>query len=86
MTIFVVTLYILWRFVRRSETWPIWIVAFIGVSVFGGAVASDPITQGGLKGGDTALATGVIAYWTGCLSLVSWLAAMTLVWLFRART
>ena len=86
LTLFVVATYILWRFVSRGEIWAIWIVTFIGIGVFGGAVGSDPITRGGLRDGETALATGVIAYWTGWLSLVSWVAGMALVWWHGARS
>jgi hypothetical protein len=80
LTLFVVALFILWRFVGRGKRWAFWIVTFIGIGVFGGAVASDPLTSGGLRAGDTALATGEIAYWSGWIALAGWLIGMGLVW------
>lgn len=78
LTLFVVNTVLLLRCVRRGESWAWWLVTFIGVGVFGGAVASDPLTHGGLKAGDTALATGVIAYWAGWASLTLWIVGMLL--------
>ena len=79
-TMFIVCTYILWRFVKQGENWAWWIVTFIGIGVFGGAVASDPLSGGGLKQGETALATGMIAYWSGWATLAIWLFGM---WLAR---
>lgn len=79
LTMFVVTLVLLWGHVKRGDSVAWWLVTFIGVGVFGGAVASDPLTHGGLRAGDTAMATGEIAYWAGWFSLVTWVIGMLLV-------
>ena len=78
LTLFAVNEVLLWRFVRLGYSWAWWLVTFIGVGVFGGAVAGDPLTSGGLRHGDTALATGEIAYWSGWASLVGWIIGMVL--------
>ena len=79
LTLFTVNLVLLWRFYKQGEPWLLWTIAFIGVGVFGGAVASDPLTYGGLRQGDTALATGEIAYWSGWAALVSWIIGAILL-------
>jgi hypothetical protein len=81
LTLFVVNQVLLFRFARHGFSWAWWLVTFIGVGVFGGAVAADPLTNHGLRQGHTALATGEIAYWTGWAALVTWLIGM---WLLRS--
>lgn len=80
LTMFVVNQVLLLRYVRRGDRRAWWLLTFIGIGVFGGAVAADPLTGGGLRAGDTALATGVIAYWAGWASLVTWLIGMVPLW------
>lgn len=79
LTLFVVNCVLLFRYVIRGDMCAWWLVAFIGVGVFGGAVASDPLTNHGLREGHTALATGEIAYWSGWAALVTWTIGMMLI-------
>jgi hypothetical protein len=79
LTLFVVNCVLLFRYVKRGDVCAWWLVAFIGVGVFGGAVASDPLTHHGLREGHTALATGEIAYWSGWFALVTWTIAMLMI-------
>jgi hypothetical protein len=72
LTLFIVNFILLWRFAKQAESWALWTIAFIGLGIFGGAVASDPLTDGGLRLGETALATGEIAYWSGWAALAGW--------------
>ena len=39
MTLFVVNLVLLWRYVRQRDPIAWWLVTFMGIGVFGGAVA-----------------------------------------------
>ena len=79
LTLFVVNQVLLFRYVWRGDACAWWLVTFIGIGVFGGAVGSDPLTHGGLRHGETALATGEIAYWAGWASLCTWLMGMALL-------
>jgi len=79
LTLFVVCSVLLLRNVKRGDMCAWWLVAFIGVGVFGGAVAADPLTNHGLRQGRTALATGEIAYWAGWASLITWTIGMILI-------
>lgn len=79
LTLFVIAIILMWRYVDHGDRLAWWIVTLIGVGIFGGAVAADPLTEGGLRDGETALVSGTIAYWSGWLGLVSWLVAMMLV-------
>ena len=79
LTLFVVNQVLLFRhFKGQRDPWAWWLVTFIGIGVFGGAVASDPLTAGGLRHGHTAMATGEIAYWSGWGSLSAWIIGMLL--------
>ena len=79
LTLFTITVILMWRYVDHGDRLAWWIVTLIGIGIFGGAVAADPLTDGGLREGETALVSGTVAYWSGWLGLVSWLIAMTLV-------
>ncbi len=57
LTLFVVNQVLLFRYVKQNDFCAWWLVTFIGIGVLGGAVAS--LTDGGLRAGDTAMATGV---------------------------
>ena len=79
LTLFVVNCVLLFCYVKRGDSCAWWLVTFIGVGVFGGAVAGDPLTNHGLREGHTALATGEIAYWSGWFALITWIIGMLLI-------
>lgn len=79
LTMFAVTLVLLWRHVKRRDPWAWGLVTFIGIGVFGGAVVNDPLTDHGLVHGATAITSGRVAYWAGWLALVGWVSGMLLV-------
>ncbi len=79
LTLFTITIILMWRYVDHGDRLAWWIVTLVGIGIFGGAVAADPLTDGGLREGETALVSGPVAYAAGWLGLVSWLVAMTLV-------
>lgn len=79
LTLFTITIILMWRYVDHGDRLAWWIVTLVGIGIFGGAVTADPLTEGGLRDGETALVSGTVAYWSGWLGLVSWLVAMTLV-------
>jgi hypothetical protein len=80
LTLFIVGTVLLLRYVKARDRCAWWLVVIIGVGVFGGAVAADPLTSHGLREGHTALATGEIAYWSGWAALVGWTFGMILIW------
>jgi hypothetical protein len=79
LTLFTITIILMWRYVDHGDRLAWWIVTLVGIGIFGGAVAADSLTRGGLREGETALVSGTVAYWSGWLGLVSWLVAMILV-------
>jgi hypothetical protein len=79
LTLFAVTLVLLRHFAKRAESWSLGAIAFVGLGVFGGAVGADPLTIHGLRQGHTALATGVIAYWSGWAALFCWAVGVLLM-------
>jgi hypothetical protein len=42
LTLFVVNQVLLFRYIKQGDSCAWWLVTFIGIGVFGGAVASDP--------------------------------------------
>jgi hypothetical protein len=80
LTLFAVNCVLLFRYTVRGDRCAWWLVLFIGIGVFGGAVAADPLTGHGLREGHTALATGDIAYWAGWAALLTWSIGILLLW------
>lgn len=73
-----IILILTWGPFKRGEGWAWWTIALAAITIHGGHVLGDAMTEGGLKGGGTAQGPGLVFYSLTCLALFLYLVALAL--------
>jgi hypothetical protein len=75
-----VVIILTWIPFRRGEQWAWWTIAMVAVTIHGGHLLGDALTEGGLRGGGTAQGPGMVFYSLTGLALLLYVVALLLSW------
>jgi len=74
----VIVLILTWIPFKKGQLWSWWTIMLIGVTIHGGHLIGDIMTDGGLRGGGTAQGPGMIFYSLTAVALLLYLAGLAL--------